>query len=134
MRSIGKLLKPNMAPTTPKQPAPLADAYLENFSHFEREAKQPAWMLPFRKGGLARFAELGFPTLQHEDWRFTNVAPIAKLPFKPVFEANATASDRGSAQGFRLRQPARHTAGVRERPLRGRRFPTSRSCPSGVKP
>ena len=89
MRSIGILLKPNMAPTTQKQPAPVAAAYLENFSHFEREAKQPAWILPLRRGGLARFAELGFPTLQHEDWRFTNVAPIVKLPFRPVFEAAA---------------------------------------------
>jgi Fe-S cluster assembly protein SufD len=44
-------------------------------------------MLPFRRGGMARFAELGFPTLQHEDWRFTNVAPIVKLPFRPAFEA-----------------------------------------------
>ncbi len=78
-----------MAPTTQKQPALVADAYLKSFSHFEREAKPPIWMLPFRKGGLARFAELGFPTLQHEDWRFTNIAPIVKLPFKPVFEAMA---------------------------------------------
>jgi Fe-S cluster assembly protein SufD len=60
--------------------------YLEKFERFEREAKQPAWVFPLRKAGLARFAELGFPTLQHEDWRFTNVAPIAKLPFKPVFQ------------------------------------------------
>lgn len=78
-----------MAPTKQNQSAPLAAAYLENFTRFEREAKQPAWMLPFRKGGMARFAELGFPTLQHEDWRFTNVAPIAKLPFKPMFAAEA---------------------------------------------
>ena len=55
-------------------------------------------MLPLRKGGLARFSELGFPTLQHEDWRFTNVAPIAKLAFKPVFEA---ASDGLAAQVFK---------------------------------
>src|SRR5436190_16691325 len=87
MRSIGKTLKLNMAPTTQKSPAPVADAYRDSFSHFEYEAKQPAWMLPLRKEGLARFAELGFPTLQHEDWRFTNIAPIVKLPFKPVFEA-----------------------------------------------
>src|SRR5437867_6162339 len=63
------------------------DPYLEKFERFEKEAKQPAWVFPLRKAGLARFAELGFPTLQHEDWRFTNVAPIAKLPFKPVFQA-----------------------------------------------
>jgi Fe-S cluster assembly protein SufD len=29
---------------------------------------------------------LGLPTLRDEDWRFTNVAPIAKLPFKPAFD------------------------------------------------
>ncbi len=48
--------------------------------------KVPPWLFPLRKAGLARFAELGFPTVRDEDWRFTNVAPIAKLPFKPVFE------------------------------------------------
>jgi Fe-S cluster assembly protein SufD len=63
-----------------------ADRYLEKFERFEQRSKHPAWVLPVRKAGLARFAELGFPTLQHEDWRYTNVAPIAKLPFKPIFE------------------------------------------------
>ena len=67
-----------------KQPAKVPNAYLENFTRFERETTQPGWMLPFRKAGLARFADLGFPTVQHEDWRFTIVAPIAKLPFKPA--------------------------------------------------
>ncbi len=65
------------------------DPYLEKFERFEEQAKQPAWVFPMRKAGIARFAELGFPTLQQEDWRFTNVAPIAKLPFKPVFRASS---------------------------------------------
>ncbi|HTL55636.1 MAG TPA: Fe-S cluster assembly protein SufD [Candidatus Limnocylindrales bacterium] len=59
---------------------------LEKFARFEEQAQHPAWVFPLRKAGLARFGELGFPTLHDEDWRFTNVAPIAKLPFKPVFE------------------------------------------------
>lgn len=59
---------------------------LQKFERFETHATQPAWVFPLRKAGIARFAELGFPTLQHEDWRFTNVAPIAKLPFRPIFE------------------------------------------------
>src|SRR5208337_5188110 len=62
------------------------DPYLETFERFEAQAKQPPWVFPLRKAGIARFAELGFPTLQQEDWRFTNVAPIANLPFKPVLE------------------------------------------------
>jgi Fe-S cluster assembly protein SufD len=64
------------------------ESFREQFRHFEAEP-QPAWLLPLRKAGLARFTELGFPTLQDEDWRFTNVAPIARLPFRPLFEPTA---------------------------------------------
>ena len=65
----------------------VTEPFLEKFRHFESGAKSS--LLPFRKAGLALFAELGFPTLQNEDWRFTNVAPLAKLPFAPMFEAPA---------------------------------------------
>lgn len=51
------------------------------FNRLETSA-QPKWLLPVRKAGLAGFAELGFPTLKDEDWRFTNVSPIAQLPFQ----------------------------------------------------
>ncbi len=60
--------------------------YLEQFRRFETAGSQPKWLLPIRKAGMARFGEIGLPTVQHEDWRFTNTAPIAKLPFKPVFD------------------------------------------------
>ncbi len=42
----------------------------------------PSWLQALRKGGISHFAELGFPTTNHEEWRFTNVAPIARMPFK----------------------------------------------------
>ncbi len=60
------------------------DLRLTSFRRFEQDPTQPKWLLNIRKSGLARFSEHGFPTLLHEDWRFTNVAPIAELPFKPV--------------------------------------------------
>ena len=47
-------------------------------------ATLPKWLAPMRKAGLASFAEQGFPTLADEDWRFTNVAPIAKLNLQPA--------------------------------------------------
>ena len=74
-----------MVQTTNKK-AKEIEQQLEKFQRFEPSAKQPAWVFPLRKAGIVRFAELGFPSLHDEDWRFTNVAPIAKLPFKPVFE------------------------------------------------
>ncbi len=71
------------------------DPYLEEFQRFEKEgaSKHPSWLFPIRKAGISRFAELGFPTLKDEDWRFTNIAPITKLPFKPVFEPTAGGLD-----------------------------------------
>ena len=32
---------------------------------------------------MARFAEIGFPTLHQEEWRKTSIAPILKVPFRP---------------------------------------------------
>jgi Fe-S cluster assembly protein SufD len=36
-----------------------------------------------RRAARERFAELGFPTRKNEDWKYTNVARIAKTPFEP---------------------------------------------------
>ncbi|HXC34757.1 MAG TPA: SufD family Fe-S cluster assembly protein, partial [Candidatus Acidoferrales bacterium] len=47
-------------------------------------AGQPKWLSSLRNAGIGAFAELGFPTLRDEDWRFTNIAPIAALPFEPA--------------------------------------------------
>jgi Fe-S cluster assembly protein SufD len=60
------------------------NTYLANFSRFEREAGAggPPGLHRLRKAALKRFTELGFPTLRNEDWRFTNVAALAQIPFK----------------------------------------------------
>ena len=79
-----------MALTKEIQSVNSPEAYLEKFSRFERETSQPKWLLPMRKAGLARFSEIGVPTLDHEDWRFTNTAAIAKMPFNPAFDSSDT--------------------------------------------
>ena len=76
------------------------EQYVEQFERFAGQARQPAWVFPLRKAGIARFAELGFPTLQQEDWRFTNVAPIATLPFKPVLAGAREGVSREVVDGF----------------------------------
>jgi Fe-S cluster assembly protein SufD len=40
---------------------------------------------------MARFAELGFPTLRDEDWRFTSLAPIVQTPFRLPGDGGAEA-------------------------------------------
>ena len=63
------------------------EPHQRQFEWFEQHARKPAWVFPLRKAGMARFAELGFPTLQDEDWRFTNLSALTKLPFRPLFES-----------------------------------------------
>ena len=55
---------------------------VEKFSSFKSAVPQPQWLTPLRQAGLTSFAGAGFPTLHDEDWRFTSVAPIAKLNFQ----------------------------------------------------
>ena len=62
---------------------------VEAFAELEQNG---AALMPLRKAGLARFFETGFPTLRDEDWRFTNVKPLAELPFRPVLLASGQAS------------------------------------------
>jgi len=36
-----------------------------------------------RQGSMARFVELGFPSVKEEEWKYTNVAAIARADFQP---------------------------------------------------
>ena len=40
------------------------------------------WLQDLRDHAASRFVELGFPTVRDEEWRFTNVSPIASTEFK----------------------------------------------------
>jgi len=67
------------------------DIYVSAFAQLEKEltAGDWSWSRPIRKAAIERFAELGFPTSKLEEWKFTSVAPIAKLAFQPArHEAN----------------------------------------------
>jgi len=57
--------------------------YLSNFARLDHAAV-PSWLRPVRQSAMDCFAELGFPTTREEAWRFTSVAPIAKIPFTPA--------------------------------------------------
>ena len=62
------------------------DLYLSMFERFEKQRGRGAWLLPIRKAAISRFAELGFPTTADEEWRYTNVGPIAGTAFEPAPE------------------------------------------------
>ena len=78
--------------------------YVASFDAFLRAPEAgPDWLREIRNGAFSRFLERGFPSTRDEEWRFTNVAPIADTPFdrpgalNPPAETLAAASfDRGA--------------------------------------
>ena len=57
--------------------------YLSDFARFEKDISKngQSWFGEIRRKAISRFAELGFPTTRHEEWKYTSVAPITKIPF-----------------------------------------------------
>jgi Fe-S cluster assembly protein SufD len=59
------------------------DAFVASFEAFAKtRAGEPAWLAGLRHAALHRFADQGFPTTKHEDWRHTSVATIARTAFR----------------------------------------------------
>jgi len=52
-----------------------------------------SWTQQVRQAAASRFATLGFPTTREEAWKYTNVAPIAKIPFTLAGDERAGVTD-----------------------------------------
>jgi Fe-S cluster assembly protein SufD len=58
------------------------ETYRTTFDRAEAaRAHEPAWLGDLRRSAAAAFSKMGFPTTRDEEWRFTNVAPIAGTAF-----------------------------------------------------
>jgi Fe-S cluster assembly protein SufD len=53
-----------------------------------------------RRSALKAFAEKGYPTTRQEEWRFTNVQPIAGTPFVPVLRYDPKGISRADLEQF----------------------------------
>ena len=71
------------------------DAALAEYTRFTqgRGASAPGWLRELRARGVERFAALGYPTVRQEEWRFTNVAPIADTAFRLAEKTPTNAAD-----------------------------------------
>jgi Fe-S cluster assembly protein SufD len=67
------------------------DSYLSYFEALEKSLNGAASteLHTIRKAAIDRFIQLGFPNRRDEEWKYTDVSPIAKLSFKPVFQQEA---------------------------------------------
>ena len=81
------------------------DSYLSSFERVNGSV--PAWLTTLRRDAMHRFADQGFPTTRLEDWKYTDVTPITKLPFRlatglPVRVAREVAEAASFGTGTRL--------------------------------
>jgi Fe-S cluster assembly protein SufD len=56
----------------------------------QSHSDEPPWLRGAREEAFGQFERIGFPTVREEDWKYTNIAPIARGNFSPVIR-NGTA-------------------------------------------
>ncbi|HEX8889489.1 MAG TPA: Fe-S cluster assembly protein SufD [Pyrinomonadaceae bacterium] len=76
------------------------NVYTEAFRELQKraDAQEPSWLKRLRENAFARFEELGFPTTKHEEWKYTTLAPLAKMRFEQP--GGAVKIDRAQLQRF----------------------------------
>ncbi|HYA30804.1 MAG TPA: Fe-S cluster assembly protein SufD [Acidobacteriota bacterium] len=59
------------------------ERYLASFQQLRGQlaTNMPAWLRDLRQAGITSFGTLGFPTTRNEDWKYTNLDPIATQTF-----------------------------------------------------
>jgi len=79
------------------------NTYLEAYGELiaQRRERDPVWLRQLRDDAWARFNAKGFPTTHDEDWRFTNLAAMAKIPFQRAVKGSVAVSAR-EIEGFRV--------------------------------
>jgi Fe-S cluster assembly protein SufD len=66
-------------------------AYLFALRELMKVSGDPLWLRELRERSFDQFERVGFPGVEQEEWKYTNVAPIAKTQFTPVVNSNGTA-------------------------------------------
>jgi len=91
-----------MTETMTRNDSKTLDGFLRSFKSLEPmwSKNGQAWLQPVRRAAIARLADIGFPTVHDEDWRFTNLAPSSRPLFQPAVGAAASV-DAGSLAPLR---------------------------------
>jgi Fe-S cluster assembly protein SufD len=82
----------------------LKNSYQEAFALLQDRARPqtPSWLQRLRVNAMQRFEELGFPSVKNEEWKYTNVAAIAKSNFSvgDAAPSSTTGSDAQELAAF----------------------------------
>src|SRR5258708_21960679 len=76
----------------------------------EGEATEQVVLSRLREDSFAKFERTGFTVVQQEEWKYTNVAAIAKTNFAPVLSRNGTRPDSDWLASFAYEETHSSTA------------------------
>ncbi len=68
----------------------LQEVLQNDFQAYQQQAEDNSFS-QLRKKAYAEFEKLGFPTTKHEEWKYTNLKPIAEQKFQSTCEVNLSA-------------------------------------------
>ncbi len=77
------------------------NTYQTAFASAKESSPTVAWLELVRSGAIDRFEQIGFPSVREEEWKYTNLAPLAKESFQPAIKP----SDISAAEVARLAYP-----------------------------
>jgi Fe-S cluster assembly protein SufD len=91
------------------QATKVKSSYREAWELSQAESKRalPAWAARLREDAFGAFERLGFPTTDVEDWKYTNVAPIARGNFAPPAAEVVREIGAGAIESFIYSEAAR---------------------------
>jgi Fe-S cluster assembly protein SufD len=55
---------------------------IDNLSAKARANNSPAWLINLLENAGERYEKLDFPTTRDEEWKYTNIAPVLKVPYR----------------------------------------------------
>jgi Fe-S cluster assembly protein SufD len=80
----------------------IQSGYGEAFTALQRNDANPRlpWLTTLRERAMNSFDELGFPSVKNEEWKYTNVTPIARANFKPSTSGSSSSISQSVLSGF----------------------------------
>ncbi|HXM46293.1 MAG TPA: hypothetical protein VN956_00405, partial [Pyrinomonadaceae bacterium] len=98
----------------------------------EPGAGEPSWLQNLRENSFVKFEQAGLPNIKQEEWKYTNVTPIAKADFAPVLISNGTALTKDGALTPFIYQEARDSRLVFVNGMLRRDLSSLAALPDGV--
>ncbi|MCI0662339.1 MAG: Fe-S cluster assembly protein SufD [Acidobacteria bacterium] len=69
-----------------------------------RDGKDPQWLIQLREKAGEDYLRIDFPTTHDEEWKYTNIAPILKIPYRQGFELDLENVSPDSIIPFRFEE------------------------------